>query len=147
MTAAARYDQLWRELALADESRLRLRLLRRASLQSQRKLDAVAVDLLRRGGGTHAPAAHRHHGQHRAALRSPTYRRRRRRVGQRRSRPLRAWLVAGIVPDFFGPYRADFQNRRAITHEALLFIKKALSSDGAFSFTGESHQYENVTLA
>ena len=26
-------------------------------------------------------------------------------------------LVSGIVPDFFAPYRADFQNRRAITHE------------------------------
>ena len=50
-------------------------------------------------------------------------------------------LVSGIVPDFFGPYRADFQNRRALTHEALLFIKQALSSDGAFSFTGESRQY------
>jgi len=55
-------------------------------------------------------------------------------------------LVSGIVPDFFGPYGADFQNRRALTHEALLFIKHALSSDGAFSFTGASRQYENVTL-
>lgn len=55
-------------------------------------------------------------------------------------------LVSGIVPDFFGPYGADFNSRRALTHEALLFIKHALSSDGAFSFTGESRQYQNVTL-
>jgi len=55
-------------------------------------------------------------------------------------------LVSGIVPDFFGPYGADFNNRRALTHEALRFIKQALSSDGAFSFTGESRQYQNVTL-
>ena len=55
-------------------------------------------------------------------------------------------LVSGIVPDFFGPYGADFNNRRALTHEALLFIKRALSSEGAFSFTGESRQYQNVTL-
>jgi alkanesulfonate monooxygenase SsuD/methylene tetrahydromethanopterin reductase-like flavin-dependent oxidoreductase (luciferase family) len=55
-------------------------------------------------------------------------------------------LVSGIVPDFFGPYNADFQNRRANTHEALAFIKKALASEGAFSFTGKSRQYENVTL-
>ena len=55
-------------------------------------------------------------------------------------------LVSGIVPDFFGPYGADFHNRRALTHEALLFLKHALSSDGAFSFTGESRQYQNVTL-
>ncbi len=55
-------------------------------------------------------------------------------------------LVSGIVPDFFGPYGADFNNRRALTHEALLFIKQALASDGAFSFAGESRHYENVTL-
>jgi alkanesulfonate monooxygenase SsuD/methylene tetrahydromethanopterin reductase-like flavin-dependent oxidoreductase (luciferase family) len=55
-------------------------------------------------------------------------------------------LVSGIVPDFFGPYGADFNNRRALTHEALLFIKQALSSDGAFSFTGASRQYQNITL-
>jgi alkanesulfonate monooxygenase SsuD/methylene tetrahydromethanopterin reductase-like flavin-dependent oxidoreductase (luciferase family) len=50
------------------------------------------------------------------------------------------------VPEFFGPYGADFQNRRAITHEALLCIKQALSSQGPFSFNGEFHQYQNVTL-
>jgi alkanesulfonate monooxygenase SsuD/methylene tetrahydromethanopterin reductase-like flavin-dependent oxidoreductase (luciferase family) len=55
-------------------------------------------------------------------------------------------LVSGIVPEFFGPYGADFQNRRAMTHEALLCIKQALSSQGTFSFNGEFHQYQNVTL-
>src|SRR5258708_34829739 len=55
-------------------------------------------------------------------------------------------LVSGIVPDFFGPYGADFQNRRALTHEALLFIKQALSSDGAFSFAGESRRHQDVTF-
>jgi alkanesulfonate monooxygenase SsuD/methylene tetrahydromethanopterin reductase-like flavin-dependent oxidoreductase (luciferase family) len=51
-------------------------------------------------------------------------------------------LVSGIVPDFFGPYRADFANRRAVTHEGLALIKHALSCDGAFSFTGEFRQYK-----
>ena len=55
-------------------------------------------------------------------------------------------LVSGIVPDFFGPYGADFNNRRALTHEALLCIKQALSSQGPFSFNGEFHHYQNVTL-
>ena len=55
-------------------------------------------------------------------------------------------LVSGIVPDFFGPYGADFNNRRALTHEALLCIKQALASQGPFSFNGEFHQYQNVTL-
>ena len=56
-------------------------------------------------------------------------------------------LVSGIVPDFFGPYGADFKNRRALGHEAVAFVKKALSSEGSFSFEGPFHQYENVTLS
>jgi alkanesulfonate monooxygenase SsuD/methylene tetrahydromethanopterin reductase-like flavin-dependent oxidoreductase (luciferase family) len=56
-------------------------------------------------------------------------------------------LVSGIVPDFFGPYRADFNNRRAIAAETLTFVKKALSAQGEFSFDGPFHQYENVTLS
>ncbi len=45
-------------------------------------------------------------------------------------------LVSGIAPDYFGPYHADFQNRRAITNEALSFVKTALGADGRFSFNG-----------
>ncbi|HSF58174.1 MAG TPA: LLM class flavin-dependent oxidoreductase [Candidatus Binatia bacterium] len=56
-------------------------------------------------------------------------------------------LVAGIVPDFFGPYRADFKNRRGLTHEAISFVKQALSSEAAFNFDGPIHQYQNVTLS
>jgi len=56
-------------------------------------------------------------------------------------------LVAGIVPDFFGPYRADFKNRRALTHEALRFVKRALASEAAFNFDGPVHQYQDVTLS
>ena len=56
-------------------------------------------------------------------------------------------LVAGIVPDFFTPYRADFKNRRERTHETLALIKRALSARGPFDFDGPHHQYENVTLA
>jgi alkanesulfonate monooxygenase SsuD/methylene tetrahydromethanopterin reductase-like flavin-dependent oxidoreductase (luciferase family) len=55
-------------------------------------------------------------------------------------------IVSGIVPDFFGPYQADFQNRRALTHEAVQVIKQALSADGAFNFAGELRNYQNVTL-
>lgn len=55
-------------------------------------------------------------------------------------------LVAGIVPDFFGPYRADFHSRRDLTHEALALVKCALSASGPFSFAGAHHQYQDVTL-
>ena len=56
-------------------------------------------------------------------------------------------LVSGIVPDFFTPYRADFQNRRALGHESIAFVKQALAAPGAFSFAGPFHQYQNVTLS
>jgi alkanesulfonate monooxygenase SsuD/methylene tetrahydromethanopterin reductase-like flavin-dependent oxidoreductase (luciferase family) len=56
-------------------------------------------------------------------------------------------LVSGIVPDFFGPYRADFKNRRALANEALAFVKQAFSTEGPFSFEGPFHQYQNVTLS
>ena len=56
-------------------------------------------------------------------------------------------LVSGIVPDFFGPYRADFKNRRALANETLAFVKKAFSAEGPLNFEGAFHQYQNVTLS
>jgi alkanesulfonate monooxygenase SsuD/methylene tetrahydromethanopterin reductase-like flavin-dependent oxidoreductase (luciferase family) len=56
-------------------------------------------------------------------------------------------LVSGIVPDFFGPYRADFKNRRALANETLALVKRAFATEGPFSFEGPFHQYENVTLS
>jgi alkanesulfonate monooxygenase SsuD/methylene tetrahydromethanopterin reductase-like flavin-dependent oxidoreductase (luciferase family) len=56
-------------------------------------------------------------------------------------------LVSGIAPDYFGPYGADYQNRRAITQEALALVKTAFSSPGPFSFNGEYHSYQNLQLS
>ncbi len=50
------------------------------------------------------------------------------------------------MPDFFGPYGADFQNRRAITHEALLSSNKRCRATEHSASAAQSHQYENVTL-
>ena len=56
-------------------------------------------------------------------------------------------LVSGIAPDYFTPYKADFQNRRALTHEALALVKTAFATEGPFSFEGPYHQYKDVTLS
>lgn len=146
MTAAERYDQLWRELELADDS-----------------------------GFDFAFCVEHHFNPNESWMPSPSIycaaaaaHTRRLRIGTMGNvvplyDPLRIaedaavldnlahgrfelGLVAGIVPDFFGPYGADFQNRRALTHEGLLVVKQALASDGPFSFSGESRRYENVTL-
>jgi len=147
MTAAQRYEQLWRELAACDEI-----------------------------GFDSCFAVEHHFNPNESWMPSPSIycaaaaaRTRRMRVGAMGYvaplyDPLRIaedaavldnlmngrldlGLVAGIVPDFFGPYRADFSNRRLLTHEALTFVKQALASDGAFSFDGPVHQYQNVTLS
>ena len=146
MTPAARYAQLWRELALADES-----------------------------GFDYAFCVEHHFNPNESWMPSPSIycaaaaaQTERIRIGTMgyvlplydplriaeevavldnlANGRLELGLVSGIVPDFFGPYRADFANRRAVTHEGLALIKQALSCDGAFSFAGEFHQYQNVTL-
>src|SRR5205823_13704855 len=43
--------------------------------------------------------------------------------------------------------KADYENRRAITHEALHLMKTAFRSDGTFSFDGQFHQYEDLQLS
>jgi alkanesulfonate monooxygenase SsuD/methylene tetrahydromethanopterin reductase-like flavin-dependent oxidoreductase (luciferase family) len=60
---------------------------------------------------------------------------------------LEVGLVSGIVPSYFGPYKADFENRRALANEGLALIKAAFAGDGAWSFEGPFHQYQNVKLS
>jgi alkanesulfonate monooxygenase SsuD/methylene tetrahydromethanopterin reductase-like flavin-dependent oxidoreductase (luciferase family) len=146
MTAAARYDQLWRELELADELGFDFGFCvehhfnpRESWMPSPSIYCAAAAAHTRRLRiGTMGNVVPLYDplriAEDAAVLDNLAHGR------------FELGLVAGIVPDFFGPYRADFQNRRALTHEGLLAIKQALSSDGPFSFSGAAHQYEKVTL-
>jgi alkanesulfonate monooxygenase SsuD/methylene tetrahydromethanopterin reductase-like flavin-dependent oxidoreductase (luciferase family) len=147
MTPADRYDLLWRELALAD---------------------ALGFD--------YAFAVEHHFRPHESWMPSPAIfcasaaaHTRRLRIGpmgyivplydplriveeaavldQVLHGRLELGLVSGITPDYFGPYHADFPHRRERTNEGLLAIKTALSSNGRFSFSGQFHHYENVTLS
>lgn len=63
-------------------------------------------------------------------------------------------LVSGIVPEYFNHYthflgsRAEaFERRRELTHELVPLIKKAFAEEGAFSFKGPFHKYEQVRLS
>jgi alkanesulfonate monooxygenase SsuD/methylene tetrahydromethanopterin reductase-like flavin-dependent oxidoreductase (luciferase family) len=147
MTAAARYDQLWRELALADESNFDFGFCvehhfnpNESWMPSPSIYCAAAAARTRRLRiGTMGNIAPLYDplriAEDAAVLDNVAHGR------------FELGLVAGIVPDFFGPYGADFQNRRAVTHEALRFVKQALSTNGAINFIGEFHQYQNVTLS
>ena len=138
MTAAARYEQLWRELALADDS-----------------------------GFDFGFCVEHHFNPNESWMPSPSIycaaaaaRTRRLRIGAMGNvaplyNPLRIvedaavldnvangrfelGLVAGIVPDFFAPYGADFTNRRELTHEALALVKKAFPAKVHSASTGRS---------
>jgi alkanesulfonate monooxygenase SsuD/methylene tetrahydromethanopterin reductase-like flavin-dependent oxidoreductase (luciferase family) len=56
-------------------------------------------------------------------------------------------LVSGISPEFFGPYGADFKNRRELTEEGLAIIKAAYTGSGPFSFKGAYQEYKDVYLS
>jgi alkanesulfonate monooxygenase SsuD/methylene tetrahydromethanopterin reductase-like flavin-dependent oxidoreductase (luciferase family) len=60
---------------------------------------------------------------------------------------LEVGLVSGIIPSYFEPYKADFQNRRALANEGLALVKAAFATDGPFSFEGPYHQYRDVKLS
>jgi alkanesulfonate monooxygenase SsuD/methylene tetrahydromethanopterin reductase-like flavin-dependent oxidoreductase (luciferase family) len=147
MTAAERYDQLWRELATCDELgfdfgfTVEHHFNPNESWMPSPSIYCTAA-AARTRSMRHGPMGFV------APLHNPL------RIAEDASvldnllhGRLELGLVSGIVPDFFGPYRADFQNRRALANEALAFVKKAFSTDGPFSFEGPFHQYENVTLS
>ena len=147
LIAAQRYEQLWRELALCDEL-----------------------------GFDYGFAVEHHFSPHESWMPSPPVycaagaaRTRRMRLGPMGyvvplydpiriveeiavldhvlNGRLEVGLVAGIVPSYFGPYKADFDNRRALATEGLALIKAAFAGDGAFSFEGPFHQYRDVKLS
>jgi alkanesulfonate monooxygenase SsuD/methylene tetrahydromethanopterin reductase-like flavin-dependent oxidoreductase (luciferase family) len=56
-------------------------------------------------------------------------------------------VVPGISPHFFGPFSADFQNRRELTRELIELAKTAYCAEGAFSFKGKHIQLEDVEIS
>src|SRR5262245_4081749 len=128
-------------------ARFRLRFYRRASLQSQRKLDAVAGDLLHGRSWRHAQNAAWPPGLCCCALRPFANRRGCRGPGQRTERAPGAWSGIGDRARLFRTLSRRFKNRRDLANEALAFVKKAFSTEGPLSFNGPFHQYQNVTLS
>jgi alkanesulfonate monooxygenase SsuD/methylene tetrahydromethanopterin reductase-like flavin-dependent oxidoreductase (luciferase family) len=63
-------------------------------------------------------------------------------------------LVSGIAPEYFNHYthyldsRAEtFEKRRHLTMELIPLVKAAFASEGPFSFDGPYHHYDNVKLS
>lgn len=57
-------------------------------------------------------------------------------------------LISGVLPEFFKHFReANYQNRGAVTQEFIDLMKTAFANDDGFDFAGEFHKYENVKLS
>jgi alkanesulfonate monooxygenase SsuD/methylene tetrahydromethanopterin reductase-like flavin-dependent oxidoreductase (luciferase family) len=56
-------------------------------------------------------------------------------------------LVPGIVPAYFQPYGADYQNRRAITLEMVRLLNTAYRAEGIFDFDGPFFKFKDVHLS
>jgi alkanesulfonate monooxygenase SsuD/methylene tetrahydromethanopterin reductase-like flavin-dependent oxidoreductase (luciferase family) len=147
MTAAERYNQLWRELALADESGFDFGFTVEHHFNPNESW-MPSPSIYCTGAAAHTRSLRIGPMGYVAPLYDPI------RIAEDAAvldnvlgGRLELGIVAGIVPDFFVPYRAEFKNRRELTHETLALVKLALSTQGPFSFNGPHHQYENVTLS
>jgi len=147
MTAAQRYDQLWRELAACDELGFDYGFTVEHHFNPNESW-MPSPSIYCAGAAAHTRKMRHGPMGYVAPLYDPL------RIAEDAAvldnvlhGRLELGLVSGIVPDFFGPYGADFKNRRTLAHETLAFVKQALSTEGSFSFEGPVHQYHNVTLS
>jgi alkanesulfonate monooxygenase SsuD/methylene tetrahydromethanopterin reductase-like flavin-dependent oxidoreductase (luciferase family) len=56
-------------------------------------------------------------------------------------------LVPGISNEFFTPFKVDYLSRREVTLEFVKFLKTAFDGQRRFDFTGKFHDFKGVTLA
>ncbi len=147
MTAAQRYEQLWRELALADELGFEFGFTVEHHF-NPRESCMVSPPVYCTAGAVHTRQMRLGPMGYVVPLYDPL------RIAEEAAAldnatngRLELGLVSGIIPDFFGPYKADFQNRRAIANEGMALVKTALTSQGAFNFEGDFHQYKDVIMS
>jgi alkanesulfonate monooxygenase SsuD/methylene tetrahydromethanopterin reductase-like flavin-dependent oxidoreductase (luciferase family) len=147
MTPAQRYDQLWRELQLADELFfdygfcVEHHFRPDESWMSAPNLYAVAAAArtrnIRLGGMGHiVPLHHPLRLAEEIAI-----------ADQMTGGRIEVGLVPGILPDYFGPFGADFKTRREVTIEFVAFFKKIYTEEPQFEFEGRFHNFKNVKLS
>lgn len=143
-TAAERYDQIWRELELADEvdfdfgfssvhhfSRLR------PTASTYCTAAAARTSRLRLGpmGYTVPLYDPIRIVEEVALLDNITHGR------------LEVGLTAGVTPEEFRIYGGNWESRHEITTEMMFLLKKAFTSELPFDFDGPFHQYKEVPLS
>lgn len=147
MTPRERYEQLWRELQLADELgfdygfSVEHHFCPEESWMSSPNLYAVAAGArtkrIRLGAMGHVvPLHHPVRLLEEIALTDQI-------IGGR----IEVGLVPGILASYFGPFGVDFATRREITLEFARFLKAGYKQDGAFDFEGKLIKQKGLNLS
>jgi alkanesulfonate monooxygenase SsuD/methylene tetrahydromethanopterin reductase-like flavin-dependent oxidoreductase (luciferase family) len=147
MTPAERYEQLWRELQLADELgfdygfSVEHHFCPNESWMSSPNLYAVAAAArtknIRVGAMGHVVSLH-----HPVRLLEEIAL-----TDQLTNGRIEVGLVPGIIPDYFEPFKADFAGRREVTLEFARFMKAAYASDGTIAWDGPRIPYTNFEIS
>ena len=143
-TAAERYDQIWRELELADQVDFDFGFMATHHFSRLRPTAAIyctgaaaRTSRLRLGpmGFTAALFDPIRIVEEVALLDNITHGR------------LEVGLTVGLIPEEFRIYGGDWDNKHALATEAMYLLKKAVTSDKPFDFDGPFHQYKEVPLS
>jgi len=147
MTPALRYEQLWRELQLADELgfdyafSVEHHFCPNESWMSSPNLYAVAAAArtkrLRVGAMGHVVSLH-----HPVRLLEEIAL-----TDQLTGGRIEVGLVPGILPAYFEPYKVAFADRREVTLEFARFMKAAYAGDGHVTWDGPRIPYGNFDLS
>jgi alkanesulfonate monooxygenase SsuD/methylene tetrahydromethanopterin reductase-like flavin-dependent oxidoreductase (luciferase family) len=147
MSPYARYEQLWRELALADDVgfdygfSVEHHFTPNESWMSSPNLYAVAAAArtkrLRVGAMGHVVALH-----HPVRLLEEIAL-----TDQLTGGRTEVGLVPGILPAYFEPYHASFPDRREVTLEFARFMKAAYAGDGHVTWDGKRIPYSEFDLS
>ena len=147
MTPARRYEELWRELALADELgfdfgfSVEHHFCPEESWMSSPNLYAVAAAArtrrIRLGAMGHVvPLHHPVRLLEEIAL-----------TDQLTGGRIEVGLVPGILASYFAPFGADFQGRREITMEFARFLKSAFANGAPIDFDGKHIKQKGTVLS
>lgn len=147
MSPRERYEQLWREIVLADELgfdyafSVEHHFCPEESWMSSPNLYAVAAAArtkrIRLGAMGHVvPLHHPVRLLEEIAL-----------TDQITGGRIEVGLVPGIIPSYFGPFGADFMGRREITIEFARFMKAAFANGAPINFDGKHIKQKDTVLS
>lgn len=147
-TPAQRYEELWREIALADEVGFDYAFSVEHHFSPQESWmpspalfcagAAQHTSRIRLGPMGYVPALHNPIGvvEEIAAL------------DQVLDGRLEVGIASGVAPDYFGPFGANFDQRKERARECVDLLRTAFAADDeSFDFDGPFHQYSDVSMS